>query len=700
MLQMERTIEMFFKFTPQVSRRLHRTVLCSMVFAMLTIASAPSRFAQTGQTAQPIVKRVSYDNDCTPPHQDFNNKIMRYGRVAVSSRAFPEGLRQRILSDYRKCNNDPFYGEAIETQIERVLSVTKSFNSLRIRCTGGSGNGSAAIGSYGHPDEESFSWGGWFGDVYNSLAWPVCGSGASPPECRAAADPWPYSQAAGIVWHEVMHTHGYTHGANDQDGAIVSCGYRGDATWNFQRNTMPYIVGDVVTEVIDRSARICGNMESCPNAHQLRLVDGFNSTTCTCVSDPASAGLGILDLGGAEVTNRQILPNGDWVGGWHFDTNNRVAGAGDYDGDRTDEIVVRSPWGIAILKAAGSDWVSLLVAPTGTRFGGWQLDPVNDDIDTLAKDVFSPQIVRKGSDFNGDVRDDLLIRSRWGIAILTLTGSTLTPLMLAANGTSLGGWRLDGQNDKIQKIGDFNGDNRDDILITSRWGIGLLTLSGSGLRPLMGAANGTSLGGWFLNVGGQAASSATDEIIGVGDFNDDGKDDIVIRSSWGIGILTLEGNTLTLLMAAPRGTRFGGWYSDTSDEMLLGDFNHDQKTDILVRSTWGMGILTLNSHARSLSLVMAARSGTRLGGWSFDARNDKLLGIGDFDGDGGDDIFIQSAWGIGSLALRGTTLQHFAAKPWRTLAGSWPLIQSDRILQFGRYQDSARSQVLIEKATN
>lgn len=678
--------------------RLNRTVLWSMVFVMLILASAPNRFAQTGQTAQPIVGRTSYD-DCTPPHQQFNNKIMMYGRVAVASTVFPERLREKVRSDYRKCNADPFYYESTATQIEKVLASTRSFNSLRIRCTGGSpdGNASAYVGSYGHPNEETLNWAGWFGRVYNSLSFPVCANGVSAPGCRFAAHPWPYSQAAGIVWHEVMHTHGYGHGANTQDWAIFNCGYRGDATWNFQNNSMPYLVGNVVSEVIDRSGAICGNMESCPNAHQLRIVDSFNSTTCTCVSDPASAGLGILDVGGTEVVDRLMLPNGDWVGGWHFDTNNYVSGAGDYDGNGTNEIVVRSPWGIAILKANASDWVPLLVAPTGTRFGGWLFDSSNDEIDTLTKDVSFPQIARKGSDFNGDVRDDMLIRSRWGIGLLTLTRSTLTPLTLAANGTSLGGWILDSHNDKIQKIGDFNGDGRDDILITSRWGIGLLTLSGSGLRPLMAAANGTSLGGWFLNVGGQGANSETDSIIGVGDFNNDGRDDIVIKSPWGIGILTLDGSTLTPLMAAPNGTSFGGWNWYRSDEIHLGDFNNDQKTDILVRSAWGMGILTLNSRARSLSLIMAVRDGTSLGGWYFDARNDRLMGIGDFDGDGGDDIFIQSSWGIGSLALRGTVLLHLAARPWRTLAGSWPLKDNDRILQFGRYQHSTRSLVLIQK---
>jgi len=42
------------------------------------------------------------------------------------------------------------------------------------------------------------------------------------------------------------------------------------------------------------------------------------------------------------------------------------------------------------------------------------------------------------------------------------------------------------------------------------------------------------------------------------DFDGDGKAEILIASPWGIGILKLAGNTLTVPMMAPNGTRFGG----------------------------------------------------------------------------------------------------------------------------------------------
>lgn len=43
---------------------------------------------------------------------------------------------------------------------------------------------------------------------------------------------------AGTMWHEVMHTHGYHHGA--------SCS--GVIGYHFQRNTAPYIVGKCMRE--------------------------------------------------------------------------------------------------------------------------------------------------------------------------------------------------------------------------------------------------------------------------------------------------------------------------------------------------------------------------------------------------------------------------------------------------------------------
>ena len=47
---------------------------------------------------------------------------------------------------------------------------------------------------------------------------------------------------------------------------------------------------------------------------------------------------------------------------------------GDVDGDGITEVIVTSPWGIGILKQAGATMAAPMMAPNGTRFGGWLLN--------------------------------------------------------------------------------------------------------------------------------------------------------------------------------------------------------------------------------------------------------------------------------------------------------------------------------------
>ncbi len=42
-----------------------------------------------------------------------------------------------------------------------------------------------------------------------------------------------------------------------------------------------------------------------------------------------------------------------------------------FDGDGKTELLVTSPWGIGVLKLAGNTFNALMIAPNGTRFGGW-----------------------------------------------------------------------------------------------------------------------------------------------------------------------------------------------------------------------------------------------------------------------------------------------------------------------------------------
>jgi hypothetical protein len=50
----------------------------------------------------------------------------------------------------------------------------------------------------------------------------------------------------------------------------------------------------------------------------------------------------------------------------------------DFNGDGIAEVFVSSPWGVGILKLSGNTLHSIMMAPTGTRFGDWLLN-TNDN---------------------------------------------------------------------------------------------------------------------------------------------------------------------------------------------------------------------------------------------------------------------------------------------------------------------------------
>ena len=151
-----------------------------------------------------------------------------------------------------------------------------------------------------------------------------------------------------------------------------------------------------------------------------------------------------------------------------------------------------------------------------------------------------------------------LITSPWGIGVLKFSGSTLAAPMMAPNGTRFGGWLLNTLDNRFTIAGDLDGDRQREILVASPWGIGVFKLSGNTFAVPMMAPNGTRFGGWLLNT----ADNHFDQFA---DFDNDGQREILVTSPWGLGIFKLAGNTFTVPMMAPNGTRFGGWLLNTAD---------------------------------------------------------------------------------------------------------------------------------------
>jgi hypothetical protein len=357
--------------------------------------------------------------------------------------------------------------------------------------------------------------------------------------------------------------------------------------------------------------------------------------------------------------------------------NGRLAQrVGDLDGDGVAEILVTSPWGIAILKLAGASMTPLLIAANGTSFGSWTLQTANTCFGPLA-------------DYDGDGHDEILVTSPAGIAILKLAGTTLTALTSQPNGSSLGAWTLDTSVNCFGPTADYDGDGHDEILVTSPWGIGILKLAGDTFTSPVIQPNGTRLGGWALDTSNNKFGPAAD-------YDGNGHAEILVTSSWGIAVLAVSGNTFISPVIQSNGTRLGTWILDTSNNKFgpAADYDQDLQEEILVTSPWGIGLLKLSGNTFISQVIQP--NGTSLGGWTLDTSNNQFGPAAAYDGSGAAEILVTSPWGIAILKTSGNTFTSPIIQPNGTRFGGWVLdTTANRFGSIGGYTSDVLTEILV-----
>ncbi|NAZ74929.1 hypothetical protein GTQ99_05755 [Kineococcus sp. T13] len=369
--------------------------------------------------------------------------------------------------------------------------------------------------------------------------------------------------------------------------------------------------------------------------------------------------LGLLQVSGSTLTATARASSGTWLGGWNLQVqDNRFGPVGDFDGDHRAELVVSSPWGLGILERQGGELRPLTMAANGTRLGEWNLQTGDNRFEQVL-------------DLDGDGRDGLLVTSPWGLGLLGLGRSGLSSHWLFPNGTRLGGWNLQTGDNRFGPAGDLDGDGRDEVLVSSPWGVGVLDVDAGSPTVVAMAANGTRLGGrWNLQTGDNRFRLA-------GDVDGDGREEVLVTSPWGIGVLALRDGALVPLFLVPNGTRLGEWVVDTASNRFgpLADLDGDGRAELFVSSPWGVGVLEWNGSGLTSS-VMAA-NGARVGEWVVDTRNNRFGRAADYDGDGRAEVLASSPWGVGLLKQSGSTFSTPVMAANGTNAGGWRIDTDD-----------------------
>ena len=173
------------------------------------------------------------------------------------------------------------------------------------------------------------------------------------------------------------------------------------------------------------------------------------------------------------------------------DVRFRWAGAGDFNGDGTDDILLRRDDGIWVYYAM--DGFGVVADESGRA-------RVVRDLD------YRPSAI---GDFDGDGKDDVLVRRKdGGWHYYRMDGRGNAGRRARAGLPSEWGWRLAG-------VGDFDGDGTDDVFVRhfadGRW------------RFHAGAGRASAAA--------RMTSSPDFHVAAAGDFNGDGQDDFLVRRS-------------------------------------------------------------------------------------------------------------------------------------------------------------------------
>jgi len=227
----------------------------------------------------------------------------------------------------------------------------------------------------------------------------------------------------------------------------------------------------------------------------------------------------------------------------------------------------------------------------------------------LAAAFAASRTATREPDFNGDGKTDLLFLNdtTHGVTVWDMNGTQV--LDNTQVGTSSTGAHYAAK-------GDFNGDGKADLLFlndtTHELSAMLMNGSQSVAPAVVGVIN--AAGGW--------------QFTSVGDFNGDGKADLLFVNSTTNGIAEWQLNGTQIVAGPQVGVAPSGFHFAST-----GDFNGDGKTDLLLINDTTHDVQMWQMNGTQVASATTIGTINAASGWHFAA-------TGDFNGDGKTDLFL------------------------------------------------------------
>jgi len=301
----------------------------------------------------------------------------------------------------------------------------------------------------------------------------------------------------------------------------------------------------------------------------------------------ADAQAGALVFAFSDFTGKVSLPTVQTIGAPYSNSPAfPTVIAADLNGDQKPDVVVTGPAGVIVELNTGSATFS---------------SPVTYQAGTTPS-------ASAAADVNKDGKPDLLVANATGVTVLLNNGS----------GAFQAGANVATGSAQAITVADFNGDGNPDFAVTAP--------SSSGIGATISVALGTGSGA-FGSPKAFASSGGSGSNIASGDFNGDGKPDLVDGSALYLG----NGDGT---FGAPRVLPASGVY------VAAGDLNGDGKLDVVVASP------TLPQ----ISVMLGNGDGTFQTAANIPTATVTSITIADVDGDGKPDLVLGNCCGRSSEA--------------------------------------------------